>query len=99
MTNLKGLSLFSGGGIGEMFLKDINIDVVVANELLEERCRFYNHLYPNVKMIQGDITDDNIFNSVIQVSKNANVEMIIATPPCQGMSCARKCVPILPAWR
>ena len=85
---VNALSLFANVGIAETYLSELGIDVIIANELLEERCKFYKHLYPSVKMIQGDITDNNIFNNVVQASREANVEMIIATPPCQGMSCA-----------
>lgn len=85
---VKALSLFANVGIAESYLSELGIDVVVANELLEERCKFYNHIYPNVNMIQGDITDDKVFDKVIQTAKEEKVEMLIATPPCQGMSCA-----------
>ena len=34
---LKGLSLFSSAGIGETYFKDIGIDIMVANELVEKR--------------------------------------------------------------
>jgi DNA (cytosine-5)-methyltransferase 1 len=39
-------------------------------------------------MVCGDITDNVIFEKVIKLSKNNNIEVIIATPPCQGMSTA-----------
>lgn len=87
-NTVKALSLFANVGIAETYLNDVGIEVVVANELVEERCRFYKHLYPNVEMIQGDIADDAVFDQIINSAKQANVEMIIATPPCQGMSCA-----------
>lgn len=93
---IKALSLFANVGISETYLQDLGVDVVVANELLEERCRFYNHLYPSVNMIQGDITDENVFENVIGAAKNAGVEMVIATPPCQGMSCAGRKDPLDP---
>ena len=85
---IKGLSLFANVGIAETYLKDVGIDICVANELLEERANFYRHLYPTCEMISGDITDKRIFNAVISASKNHNVEFVIATPPCQGMSIA-----------
>ena len=87
-NTVRALSLFANVGIAETYLSELGVDVVVANELLEERCKFYNHLYPDVNMIQGDITDAKIFDFVIKSAKTANVDMIIATPPCQGMSCA-----------
>ena len=62
---VKGLSLFANVGIAETFLKDVGVDVVVANELLEERANFYRHLYPSCDMVQGDIKDSSVYDSVI----------------------------------
>lgn len=85
---MNGLSLFANVGIAETYLQDVGVDIVVANELLEERAAFYRHLYPSCDMVQGDIKDPEIYKSVIEKAKAANVEFIIATPPCQGMSYA-----------
>lgn len=83
---MNGLSLFSGGGISEVFFNKTDVKIKVANELLPERSSFYKFLYPSVKMIQGDITNAAIFSEVIRTSKEEKVNFIIATPPCQGMS-------------
>lgn len=88
--NLKGLSLFANVGIAEALLHEINVEVVIANELIPKRIEFYKHLYPNTFMIEGDITEENIFNKVLEESKKLNIDFIIATPPCQGMSTAGK---------
>lgn len=85
---IKGLSLFANVGIAETYLKEVGVDIVVANELLPERARFYKHVYPECEVITGDITKKEIANKVIEESKKRNVEFIIATPPCQGMSLA-----------
>jgi len=85
---IKGLSLFANVGIAETYLKEVGVDIVVANELLPERANFYRHLYPECEMITGDITKKEIADEVIQKSKTAGVEFIMATPPCQGMSIA-----------
>lgn len=85
---MKCLSLFANVGIGETYFKDIGIDVVVANEFLPDRAEFYQEMHPRSKMICGDITDPAIFDNVIQESRAAGVEFIMATPPCQGMSIA-----------
>lgn len=85
---MNGLSLFANVGIAETYLKDVGIDIVVANELLAERCRFYSHLYPECDMIQGSICDTKISDEIIKKAKSANVDFVIATPPCQGMSIA-----------
>ncbi len=88
IKKIKAVSLFSNVGIAETYLEDVGISVAVANELVEVRAKFYKHLYPDVEMIVGDITDEKIFNKVIESAINEKVEMLIATPPCQGMSCA-----------
>lgn len=83
---MKGLSLFANVGIAETYFQEEGIDIVVANELVPERAKFYEHLHPHTKMISGDITNDEIFNQVLNESIKADVDFIIATPPCQGMS-------------
>lgn len=83
---IKGLSMFAGGGIAETYYSDIGIDICVANELLQDRAEFYEYCYPSTKMICGDIEDKAIYERVIAESKERGVNLIIATPPCQGMS-------------
>lgn len=39
-------------------------------------------------MICGDITDDVVFNKVFEASIERGVNVVLATPPCQGMSTA-----------
>ena len=88
LKKLKGVSLFSSAGIGETYFKDIGIDITVANELLKDRANLYSNLYPNTKMIVGDILNNNIFKEIIDAS--GKIDFLIATPPCQGMSVAGK---------
>lgn len=87
---IKGTSLFCNVGIAETYLKKYDIDIVVANELLEDRAKFYKFCYPDTDVVTGDITDDEIFNLVVKKSKECGVEFLLATPPCQGMSVAGK---------
>ena len=81
-----GLSLFSGGGIAETYFEEIGIHIAVANELLSERAKFYQHTHPQTRMICGDITDDLIYDKVICEAKKNKATFLLATPPCQGMS-------------
>lgn len=90
MNRLKAVSLFANIGVAEAYLKDIGIDVVVANEIDKKRVGFYKYVYPDTNMIQGDITDKEVFNEVVKSAKNENVDILLATPPCQGMSTAGK---------
>lgn len=85
---MKGVSLFSGAGIGETYLSECGVDIIVANELIEKRAKLYKALYPQCTMVCGDIGDEKIFSQII--SKATGVEFMIASPPCQGMSVAGK---------
>ncbi|MGV8984312.1 DNA cytosine methyltransferase [Clostridium sp.] len=87
---LKGLSLFANVGIAEAYLESIGVDILIANEIDEKRAKFYQHIYHKTNMIVGDITDENIRAKIINEAKHKNVDFIIATPPCQGMSIAGK---------
>lgn len=86
---LKGVSLFSSAGLAEYYLKDIGINILVANELLEERANLYQMQHPETKMICGDILKDEIFNQIMKNSPE-NLDFLLASPPCQGMSVAGK---------
>lgn len=82
---IKGASMFSGGGIAETYFKKAGIDIVVANELIPKRGKFYQDMYPDSKMIVGDITDSEIKKRFMD-SIEDDVKFLIATPPCQGVS-------------
>jgi Site-specific DNA methylase len=83
---LKGLSLFANVGIAEAYMKDIGVEILLANEINEERARFYQDIYPETHMICGDITENKIRTKIINESIDRSVDFIMATPPCQGMS-------------
>lgn len=82
------LSLFANIGVAEAYLEEIGCSVVVANELDKRRAALYSQIYPKSKMICGDIMDSKVFEAVIKASKDSCVDIIMATPPCQGMSSA-----------
>ena len=85
---MKALSLFANIGVAEAYLKSIGIDVVVANELIERRAKLYSQIYPDTTMMCGDITDDDTFEDIAKTSEDEGVDVLMATPPCQGMSTA-----------
>ena len=60
MSRINGASMFACAGIGETYFKKAGIDVVVANELLENRAKFYMENHPDSKMIIGDCTSTEI---------------------------------------
>ena len=87
-NGLNVLSLFSNIGVAEAYLKDLGFHVSVANEIVKRRAKLYSDIYPDTKMICGDINNEEVINDIIFESIKANVNVIMATPPCQGMSTA-----------
>lgn len=91
---LKAISLFANVGVAETYLDELGIDVVLANEIDEERANFYRHLYPKTEMICGDVTKSDVQKEIIDKSKKQKIDLVMATPPCQGMSIAGKMDPL-----
>ncbi len=87
---MNGVSLFANVGIAETYIKKNKINIVVANELLDNRAKFHQEMHKKCKMIQGDITNDEVFQRVLTTAKKKKCDFLIATPPCQGMSLAGK---------
>ena len=86
MPKLRGISLFANVGIAEACLENLGVDIRIANELLPERARFYQEVYPKSHMICGDITDDAVREELVKEAIAKNINFVMATPPCQGMS-------------
>ncbi|NWJ49582.1 MAG: DNA (cytosine-5-)-methyltransferase [Bacteroidetes bacterium] len=84
-----GASLFSSAGIAETYFEEVGINIVAANELVQERADLYQALYPNSNMIAGNILDDKVFKALVK-STPEKLDFLIASPPCQGMSVAGK---------
>ena len=85
---LRGVSLFANVGIAEAYLDSIGVDMKVANEFIPQRAHFYQDVYTKTHMICGDIKDDNIRTQIVEEAIERNVNFVMATPPCQGMSMA-----------
>ena len=86
---MQGISLFSSAGIGELYLKDIGVEIVAANELIEKRAKIYSYFYPKTDMICGDIRKKSV-KKKIKSYINDDISLLIATPPCQGLSSVGK---------
>ena len=46
---MKVLSLFANIGVAEAYLRELGVDVAVANELLERRAKLYAEIYPDTE--------------------------------------------------
>ena len=89
MLEMRIASLFANIGVAEACLNELdNAHVVVANEWLPRRAALYHAIYPETNMICGDITDEAVYQQILQACRRERVDTIMATPPCQGMSTA-----------
>ena len=85
---MTSVSLFCSGGIGDLAARAVGIDVLVANELLHDRCEVFKKNYPNASLIEGDIwsNQEKIINLTKAKLDGRQLDFVLATPPCQGMS-------------
>ncbi|MFZ8199361.1 DNA cytosine methyltransferase [Alteromonas portus] len=92
------VSLFSSAGVGCFGLKELGFNCIVTAELLEKRLNIQK---TNKKCkyetgyICGDLADENIHNQLYdeiaayKAKENVkDIDLVVATPPCQGMSVA-----------
>ena len=92
------ISLFSSAGVGCYGFKMAGFECVATNELIERRLNVQkanNKCKYQSGYILGDITTDDIKEKIFNEvklwetrEKIDNIDVLIATPPCQGISLA-----------
>lgn len=81
------LDLFAGAGGFSSGLDSIkNIKTVVALDFDQYATETFKKNFPNAYVVTGDITNKDIKNTIINISKERKVNMIVGGPPCQGFS-------------
>lgn len=85
---LRAVSLFASGGIGDLALRANGVRVLVANELLEDRASLLARNFQEARVITGDIwaKKDEIVSTTKRLLGDVELDLLLATPPCQGMS-------------
>lgn len=86
--HLTGVSLFSGGGIGDLAMRSAGVRLLVASELLVDRAAVLAQNFPEATVVAGDIAV--MFDSIVAATRerlgDEPLDILFATPPCQGMS-------------
>lgn len=81
------LDLFSGaGGFSAGLDKVKYMKTVVAVDFDKYATETFQKNFKDAYVITGDLTDQNIKDEIIKVSKDRKVNMIVGGPPCQGFS-------------
>ena len=85
---MKAISLFSSAGIGDLAFQKLPVEVLVSCELLEDRHQVYLHNFPKTFPVTGDIWQlkDVIVEKTKELLCGHELDILFATPPCQGMS-------------
>lgn len=83
-------SLCANIGLGCYRLKDLNINVAVANELLSDRAKIHQELYPDCDVIKGNMTDDEVYKQIKETHKAKNCRIVLMSVSCQPFSKAGK---------
>ena len=79
-------SLFCSCGIGEYYLKQLGLYPGVAVELNPERAKFFQEMYPECHVIQGDFWDLAVFSEAVEWHKRMNCVGTMCSCPCQEYS-------------
>ena len=90
MREIKAAVMFANAGIGEFYARHANVKVVVAIELETDRADLYKSIYPDCEVINGDVTNPEDMESFLKKCREDNVELLLASPPCQGHSKANQ---------
>lgn len=82
------VSLFSSAGIGDAGLLASGFQIIASNELLEDRHALYDSNFPNTKCFTGDLYQcgERLISYTRNFLEGRELDLILATPPCQGMS-------------
>lgn len=91
------ISLFSSAGVGCYGFKQAGFECVATNEYIERRLniqRINKKCKYESGYISGDIKDNTVKKAIfVEIERwkdkgNDGIDVVIATPPCQGMSVA-----------
>ncbi len=85
---MTALSLFTSGGLGDLALRQAGFDILVSNELLEDRHAVFVANFPSTTAITGDIWENvqRLERRTRERLDGGDLVLFYATPPCQGMS-------------
>lgn len=82
------VSLFSGGGVGDIGVQYAGIEVLSCSEIVPERVKLLRQFFPKSLVHEGDIrkTKGEIVAHAKRALGDKRLFVVLMSPPCQGMS-------------
>lgn len=82
------VSLFSSFGIGDLGVQAAGGRIIAVAELEAVRCEFLRRNHADAIVIEGDLceTKEEVVRRVREALGDEELFLVVATPPCQGMS-------------
>ena len=84
----KSIDLFCGAGGMTVGFKAAGISSLLSNDIEESACTTLKINNPEIPVLCGDITQENIKATIEKVAKEGGADIICGGPPCQGFSMA-----------
>ncbi|PIQ91775.1 MAG: DNA (cytosine-5-)-methyltransferase [Parcubacteria group bacterium CG11_big_fil_rev_8_21_14_0_20_39_22] len=84
------LDLFCGAGGLSLGFGWAGYKIIVANDNFKQACETYRANHTDTVLIEGDIADKQIQDTVLKESERGKVDIVVGGPPCQGFSHAGK---------
>jgi DNA (cytosine-5)-methyltransferase 1 len=85
-NKLTFIDLFSGaGGIGVGF-EQAGFEHVFSADFDSAVAKTFEHNNPNIPFIEGDLSDEKVFNDIKERFSGKEIDIIVGGPPCQGFS-------------
>ena len=82
-------SLFKSCAIGEYNLKDhLGLVCAVGNEIVSQRAKWAQELYPECNVVCGDIWDKKTFKKLVRLHKKKGCTGVMASCACQSYTLA-----------
>jgi DNA (cytosine-5)-methyltransferase 1 len=88
-TALASISIFSGGGIGDLGIEHgCDIPVISACEIVPSRAALLRSNFPSTRVFQSDIWEckGEIIQHALDALDGKRPWLVVLSPPCQGMS-------------